>query len=445
MQSCTTNRRASLIALLLCMVFLAACTDSENKIGTSVKGERFAVMANSKSISADKDIAGQKPELSDLMLNASWPQAGYDPTHVMPNANLADNPQEIWRSDIGAGSDSDFKLLARPVVADGHAITMDAQGVVSAFDVKSGERLWQFDTTPPDRDENAIGGGVGIDGDTVYATTGFGEILALNATDGNVRWRKLFANPLRAAPTINSDRVYVVSIDNQLQTLDARTGAALWHHNGIAESATLMGASNPAVVDDNIVVAYSSGEIFNLRAENGRSSWSYGLTMPTQVGALPAIADIRGLPIIDKGRVYAISHSGRMASIDLRTGDRVWENDIGGINTPAISGDTIFVLSNDGQLIAVTRDSGQVLWVQELQQREDPDDHDSDPVYWAGPVVGGGKLWLTNSMGELASFSVLDGSPLSHIDIGAPSFIPPVIADNVIYVVTDNGHLVALR
>lgn len=35
-----------------------------------------------------------------------------------------------------------------------------------------------------------------------------------------------------------------------------------------------MGASNPAVADDNLVVAYSSGEIFDLRTQNGRVAWT---------------------------------------------------------------------------------------------------------------------------------------------------------------------------
>lgn len=434
--------RIFIIALIV--VSFATC-DKENKIGSTVKGTRVALMKNTKTIEADKDLQGQKPELPDAVANTAWPQAGYDTAHVLPNVDVATHPKEVWRSDIGEGSDSDFKLLARPVIADGRVFTMDAQGLVTAFDEKTGSSLWSFDTTPEDRDENEIGGGLGVDGDTVYATTGFGEVLALQVSDGKVKWRRLLTNPLRAAPTIADNRVYAVSIDNELQALDARTGEELWHNNGISESATLMGASNPAVVGDSVVVAYSSGEIFNLRAENGRVSWNYALTTPTQVGALPAIADIRGLPVIDRGRVFAISHNGRMAAIDHRTGDRGWETDVGSINTPVVAGDTIFVLTNDGQLVAIARESGRIMWVHDLQHLEDPEDHDSDPVFWTGPVLGGSRLWLTNSMGQLISFSPNDGSQVEAIELEDALYIPPVIAGNTIYVVTDNGYLVALR
>jgi len=432
------------LAVVVLLTTFVAC-DKENKIGSTVKGTRIAVLENAKGVQPDKDVQDQKPQLSEPLANKNWPQVGYDTAHVLPNANVASHPQEVWRSYTGGSSESDFKLLARPVVSDGHVFTMGADGLVRAFDTKYGDKLWEFDTTPEDSDEGAIGGGVGVEGDTVYATTGFGEVVALGVSDGHLKWRHKLINPLRAAPTIADGRVYVVSIDNELQALDANTGEPLWHHNGIAESATLLGASNPAVVGDSVIIAYSSGEIFNLRAENGRASWNYALTMPAQVGALPAIADIRGLPVIDRGRVYAVSHSGRMAAIDQRTGDRAWEADIGGIDTPVVSGDTVFVLSSDNHVIALTRESGRVIWTHELQRYEDPDDHDSDPVLWTGPVLAGNRLWLSNSLKQLVAFSPDDGHQSDVIELTWPSAIPPVVADGTFYILTDGGYLEALR
>lgn len=431
--------------ILIPALLLAACGGTENKIGSTVKGPRVAIMDNVKIPKPDSSLQGTKPALPENIDNAQWLEAGYDSTHVLPNCRFTNNPHIIWSADIGEGSSSDFKLLARPVAANGRVYTMDSQGLISAFDTKSGDRIWNFDTTPEDSDENAIAGGIALNENTLYATTGFGEVIALSANNGNLKWRQHLLNPIRAAPTIADNRVFVVSIDNQLQALDAKTGDVLWQHNGIAESATLMGASSPAVVGDSVVVTYSSGEVFNLRTENGRASWNYSLTTPTQVGALPAIADIRGLPVVDKGQVFVISHSGRMASIDQRTGERIWENDIGGITTPVVANNMIFVLSTKDQLIGVERSSGRLVWVKDMQHLADPTDTESDAVYWSGPVLADNRLWMTNSLGQLVSFSPNDGSILSTTDLGSPSYVLPIIADNTMYIVTDNGKLLALH
>jgi outer membrane protein assembly factor BamB len=433
---------------ILCLsaaLALVACGTEANKIGATIKGERVPVLQQAKTLEADKGLESTQPALPQEIVNLSWPQVGYDSEHAAPHIQASKEPRIVWRADIGEGSSSDFKILARPVVSRGLVFTMDAEGKISCFDAETGKKIWDKDTTPKESDNPAIGGGLAVDGETLYATTGFGEVHALETKTGEAKWKKALLKPLRAAPTVADNRVYAVSIDNDLHALDAEKGEILWHQSGISESAALMGASSPAVQGDIVVVAYNSGEIYGLRAQNGRVSWNYSLAAPAQVGALPAIADIRGLPVIDQGRIFAISHSGRIAAVDQRTGDRVWETDIGGIDTPVVSGDAVFVYGADGQLIALTRDTGRVMWVASLPQFEDPKDKSSDRVVWSGPILAGGNLWMVNSQGILAGFSPLDGAPRSHVDIGEPVYVSPIIANRTFYVVTDEGTLIALR
>ena len=439
------SAQLTLWAFVFLAVALSGCGDSKNKIGSTVKGTRIAIMDQAKTPEPDSEAKNIQPQVPDPVANTSWEQAGYDASHVLPNAELGAHLQVVWNTPIGEGSSSDYKILARPVVKDGIVYAMDAEGAVTAVKVSDGAVKWTVETTPEDADEGAIGGGVGIDNGVVYVTTGFGEVLALDAGSGKIKWRHALLNPIRAAPTIADHRVYVVSIDNQLSALDADTGQVEWQHRGIVESATLMGASNPAVVGDSVVVAYGSGEIYNLRAENGRAAWNYVLTTPTQIGALPAIADIRGLPVIDHGKVFAISHSGRIASIDQRTGDRNWEADIGGINTPVVAGNVIYILSNEGQLLALSAEDGRIIWLQEMQKLTDPADKGSDKLFWTGPVLGGGRLWLANSAGQVAGFSPADGKQTDSVDLESPIYISPVIAGGMMFIVTDEGELVALH
>ncbi len=439
------TRSRARILWLIAAATLAACNASTNKIGSTIKGDRVSVLEPARTLDVGKGLQENAPLLSRETLNLSWPQSGYDAYHAMPNAQASAQPKIVWKNGIGNGSSSDFKLLAHPVAGRGRIYTMDAQGLVRAFNMKNGERAWERDTTPKDSDEEAIGGGLALDGDTVYATTGFGDVYALRAETGEVKWRKSLLKPLRAAPTVADSRVYAVSVDNELAALDAATGETLWRHSGITENAALMGASSPAVEGDSVFVAYNSGEIFGLRVQNGRVSWSFSLASAAQGGALPAIADIRGLPVLDRGRLYAISHSGRFAAVDQRTGDRIWEADIGGIDTPVVSGNAVFVYGGNSQLIALSESTGRALWIKDLPKYANPKDKDSDPVVWTGPVLAGGKLWMVDSRGFLTSYSPQDGSAESKIKLGDPVYLSPIVVDRTFFVVTDDGALIALR
>ena len=428
------------------MFLLAACAASDDRpVSTAKPEQRIAVLAESQQRPLENRAVDFQLSLPQQALSDSWPQVGGNTRHAPGHPALAGTLKKMWTADIGKGSGGYFKLLASPIAQSGVIYAMDSRGAVSAFDANNGKRLWRADTAPPKCSSDTIGGGIALDGESLYATTGFGEVVAMNKTDGSVLWRQSLGKPLRAAPVVSEGRVFAISIENETRALDAQTGRILWDHAGIAESATLMGASSPAVDGDTVVVAYSSGELFGLRAQNGRVVWSDALASGARIGALPAIADIRGLPVIDGKHVYATSHAGRTASLNARTGAGAWDIDLGGMNTPSVVGNAVFMVTLDSDLVALERTTGRVAWVSELQKREKPKKKDSKAVSWWGPVLAGGRLWITNSMGSLVSFDPENGSQLSSIELGDAFFLPPIVTGGTLYALDDDGKLYALR
>lgn len=406
-------------------------------------GERISVLQLDRAVEADPRLSDLAVTLPAAERNGAWPQAGGYPTHALGHLALADNPREAWRTSIGDGSSGTLRLMAQPVVAEGRVFTLDSSYDLAAFDGKTGREIWRTDIAPENEDGEAIGGGVAFAEGRLFATTGYGELLALDA-GGGIVWRSQVGVPLRAAPTVVGGRVFTVSVDNQAFAYRASDGQQIWTHTGILETASLLGAAAPAVDGSLVVVPYSSGELFALRAENGRPAWSDSLAAIRRIGALSSLADIRGMPVIDRGLVLAISHSGRMAAIDERMGARAWEQEIGGVQMPWVAGDFIYLLSNESELTALTRQAGRIRWVTPLDRWEDPEDR-TGTIEWAGPVLAGGKLWMTSTRGELVAASPTDGRVLSRTDLPAPGFIAPVVANGTLYVLTDDGTLVAYR
>ncbi|HEY3920472.1 MAG TPA: PQQ-binding-like beta-propeller repeat protein [Stellaceae bacterium] len=411
---------------------------------TPLPGTRISVLNLEHNLKPDPQLNALKIAVPRPYDNTAWPDAGGYPDHAMYHLALGDNLERAWKANAGEGANRYGRVVAEPVLADGRIYTMDADDMVTAFDAKSGSRLWRFDPQPKDEDTTTYGGGVAAAGNRVYVGSGYGEVIALDAATGKVVWRAKLAAPVHSPPTVADDRVFVVTVENELDVLSAGDGAKLWTHNGLPEPAGLAGGASPAVAGDLVVVPYSSGELYALRVENGRPLWSDSLAAAQPVGALSSLADIRGAPVIDRDRVFAISHSGLMVAIDLRTGDRVWEQDIGGVHAPWVAGDFIYVLSADNELICLTRADGRVRWARELPQWEN-EAKKKDPIFWSGPVLAGDRLIVISSEGEAFSVSPYTGEPLGKADFPDGVFINPVVADKTLYVLTDEADLVAMR
>lgn len=423
---------------------LAGCGWFGTKEAPPLPGERMAVLLFDSELKADPQVAELAVRLPRPVVNPDWAMAGGRPNHAMHHLALGDAPGVVWRANVGRGSDDEAVLISPPIVAGGRVFAIDSRGQVSAFKTADGSRLWQVRTTPEGESSAVVGGGLGYANGRVYVGSGYAQVLALSAETGEQVWRSNMPAPVRAAPSVSDGRVFVITLDNQMIALNAETGERLWGHAGISEVAGLVGGASPAVERDVVIAPFSSGEIFALRAENGRLLWTDNLTAVRRVDAISSLADIRGLPVIDREIVLAISHSGRMAAVDRRIGARLWEKDIGGTQMPWVAGDYVFVISNDAELVALTRKEGFIRWITRLPRFEDEEDRE-DPIFWSGPVLAGDRLIVAGSHGEAISVSPYTGEVLGRFDLPDGVSVTPVVADNTLYILTDDAELLALR
>lgn len=437
--------RAGLVALMLALAgcdWISGIFEDTSK--TKLPGERVSVLGLDRRLEPDPKLADVAVQLPPAVVNTDWPQAGGSPSHAMQNPALGSDLKRVWRASVGDGASRYGRVVAQPVVAEGRLFALDARDEVTALDATTGRELWDQDVKPDAERDHAFGGGLAAAGGRVFVATGYGRVLALDAATGHEIWRQQVSAPVRGAPTVADGRVFAITVENQLEVLSADDGHRLWTHNGIPETAGLLGGAAPAVEGDIVVVPYSSGEIFALRAENGRPLWTDNLATARSLGALSTLADIRGRPVIDRGRVFALSHSGRMVSIDLRTGDRVWEQEIGGTHGPWVAGDYVYVLNNDVDLVCLTREDGHVRWVHDLPHYED-EKKKKDPMRWAGPVLAGDRLIVAASNGDGLVLSPYTGATLGSLSFPDGVFVDPVVANDTLYVLTDEADVVALR
>lgn len=410
-----------------------------------IEGERVSILAQVGVPPVDERIADLPVALPALTANRGWPQQGGGPSHAMGHLDAPGDLVALWRRTVGAGSSDSSRILAQPVVADGRVYTIDAEAVVGAFDIDSGEPLWRVSLVRDEDDRDGIlGGGVAVDGGRVFATTGFSHVIALSTEDGSELWRRVLSAPVRGGPTVFGDRVFVVTVADETFAFDAGSGRALWDHGGLSEIARLVGGAPPAADAGVVVAPHSSGEIAALRVENGRVVWTESLAGVRRSAAVATLAHIRGWPVIDRGVVYAVSHGNRTIAVDLRTGSRLWSSPIGGVHGPWPAGDFVFVMTGDAALVCLTRRDGRVRWVKQLPRYLDEEDLE-DPVLWTGPVLAGGRLIVASSESELLSLSPGDGEVTGRVPLPGPVLITPAVAAGTLLVLTEGADLIAFR
>ncbi|MBK8176834.1 MAG: PQQ-binding-like beta-propeller repeat protein [Rhodospirillales bacterium] len=433
-------------AIVLAALLLSGCdTWFGEADAPPLPGERISVLEHQRALTADPRASTEPIVLPAPVLNASWPQAGGIATHSMQNVEAGGLNRPAWQVSIGTGTDDDRPILPPPVVADGRVFTIDALHVVSAFDTRTGKRLWSNDLAENEDDDDAEPGGIAFDDGKIYVATGFSKVIALDAFTGKRVWRRNVGLPMHAPPTVAGGLVFVVTVENELRALNSTDGSDAWPpYQGLAETARLVGGANSASDGSVVVAPFSSGEIVALRTDTGRPLWSESLAPARRTDELSSLAQIRARPVIDRARAYAISAGGVLAAFDMRSGQRLWDRDIGGTQSPWLAGHQLYQLTNDNLLVCIDADNGRIAWVTQLAEFEDEKDH-SRPILWFGPVLAGERLLVVSSDGRFAAVSAADGRIVENRSLSDGFAVSPVVADGTVFLLSSDGDLSAYR
>ena len=294
------------------------------------------------------------------------------------------------------------------------------------------------------------GGGLAAVGGVLYATTGFGEVFALDPRSGGTIWQRTLEAPVRNAPTVQGGRVFVALRDDTAYALDAGSGGTLWRVQG-AGGPGLLGGASPAADGQLAVLPFASGEVLGVLARNGLTVWGTAVTGGRREYARNRINDISGAPVLDGGTVYASNQSGRTVRIDMETGERLWTIPEGSYGPAWPVGGA--VLPDVRHRLAGAR---------RRRHRRDRLGGASCPstfrtaassgaaspikaVAYYGPMLAGGRLWVAGADGLLRAFSPVDGSPLAQVPLPGGAAAAPAIAGGVLYIPTQDGRLLAFQ
>jgi len=417
----------------------------ENKPKTAVLGERIPVLSSESDAATDASLADLPVAVPAPAVNEAWNQSGGNGPKSMGNPALGASLTAGWTAQVAGGGPRQ-RLAATPVVADGRLYVTDGEGVVHAYDARSGTRLWTtpLDTSGKDRAVQ-FGGGVSAENGKVYATNGRGDAAALDGATGKILWKVRPGGPLRGAPGLGYDAVFVLTQDNQMFALKADTGATIWTDSATLQTSGVFGVAAPAVASGTVVAGFSSGELSAVRYENGRVVWQDQLSRTSISTSVSAVSDIDASPVIDAGKVFAIGQGGRMVSLDLNSGQRQWELNVGGIAQPWLAGEWLFAVTDDARLLCIARTTGKVRWATQLDRWRDPKNKNK-VIGWYGPVLAGGRLLLVNSLGRLVEVGVADGKVGSSIRASKAGFyLPPIVANNTLYLLDAKGKISTWR
>lgn len=413
---------------------------------SKLQGTRISILAHEQHLKPSETIKPEDITIPEAKENSSWDQVGGTTSHVLHNIKGPEELNKAWSTSVGEGTNKRSNLLSEPVIAKNTLFSVDSDATIFAIDIKKGKRKWRTKLKPVnEKDDSTIrGSGIAYGDNVIFATTGFADVIALNAEDGKEIWRTSLDSPIRIAPTVVNKQLFIIDINNTITSLSTIDGHILWNYVAGTKKTNLLGGAAPAVQNNVVIATLSTGEIVALRTNSGSQLWMDALTARKRQDAISDIAAIKGRTAIYGRLAYTIGHGGLMIATDMRTGRRIWEKEIGGINQPWVSGKYVYIISNDMQLIALQSMTGSIAWITELPKWKNENEKEFR-IMWTGPIMIQNNLIAVSSNGDISSYNPKTGKLITSTNIGASISTPPIAAQNTLFILNDNADIIAYK
>jgi outer membrane protein assembly factor BamB len=333
--------------------------------------------------------------------------------------------KRIWTASLGGKSDY-LRVALRPA-GDGNRIyAAGRDGDVSAFDPKSGKRIWR---TKLDI-ELSSGPGVGEGRVVVAAKDGF--VIVLDAATGEEQWRAEIAAESLARPVVKDDLLIIQTIDNRLQAMSLYDGRSRWSLEQSTPALTIRGSSSPEIVGTTVVAGFDTGRLIAADLETGTVVWESLLSPPKGRSDLDRLSDIDGELAVVGQDLYAAGYQGRLAALAVESGQVLWSREISSYEGVAADWNSLYTVRDDGEIIALTRRNGAESWRNASLLRREP----TLPIPFGTTVVVG------DLEGYIHFFSTIDGEAVARERLGRDAITStPLVIANTLYVQGDSGTL----
>ena len=378
----------------------------------------------------------------------NWGLAGGDIQHMAWVAqDLAVPGEQLWKFQTEDG------LKANPVVADGvvYQATLDAQ--VVALNASDGQLLWEYATIGP------VDISPAVTQDAVYVGFRNGTFVALRREDGSLLWTYKASASVSASPVVAKGVVYAGLGNGLVVALDAQTGEELWAFRAGRGGGSKEGhlgewiTGSPVIRGDVLAVSSLNGSVHFVDTRTGLRRLRYDAVSPilnniayagdrlvlaTQLGHLLVLDSTKiDYPPEERLRIWRKQwfHWGLQAEPPVPKSFLWGIQRLVGLNSPAVTDDTVYVVADDGRLHSYDAATGRALWTY----------HPGTPSDDGSPLIVGDAIYYGTNAGDIHVVDRQLGTARAIFHVGGPITGMPVMANGTLFVTSKDGALYAWK
>ncbi len=335
-------------------------------------------------------------------------------------------PAAAWTASIGSGSGVGFA----PAVAGNSVFAATPDGSVVKVALGNGALEWKTQAG------EALSAGVGTDGNIVVVAAPDGTIIALDGA-GKQLWTAKASTRVSTPPAVGGGVVVVRADDYRVQGFDAGSGELLWNYQRTNPQLALRAVSRMIIDKNSVLVAVPSGRLVSLDLKTGTLQWDVLAGPIRGMTDLDSVTDVVGVPVLVGNGICAATYQGTVGCYSTgRPGAQaLWSHPFSSATGVTLNNNSLYATGVHGEIVRLALGNGQQQWLNQVLKNRG----------LTNAVSNGSVVAVGDYEGYIHYLSDADGQLLGRAEFGGEPMVSPLTATSQgILVQTGAGNLVML-
>jgi len=275
----------------------------------------------------------------------------------------------------------------------------------------------------------------GKSGEDLFVADSIANYYVINKNTGKLKWKKKHSSSFNSQIKILENKAFVIDMENQLRCFSLETGELMWSVK--TQQSLLRSQKKQSLIlnGEKIFFSNSIGDITAVNISNGKIIWQTPTQSNISFGStyFLKLSDI----VSDKDSIFFSNNNTQFFSIDILSGSINWKQDFSSELRPAIIGNYLITISDNGLLVVMKKDSGQIIRISDLFKNiKEKRKKNYQPT---GFLVGKFYIYVTTNNGRILVVNFREGKIEKTLKLDNNKLQRPVYFNKSLYIAKDNS------
>ena len=389
------------------------------------KGEKFK-----KEISNDIVMNISKP-----ITNDNWLEKNFTAVNFVPHLKYENKKNLVFKSKkIGKIKGSIFNSEFEPLITNENIFFYDIFGSIYNYSTAEERIIWKYNFYKKQFKKHFFKINLVIESNNLIVSDNLGYLYSIDVESGKLIWAKNYGIPFRSNIKtddgylflINQDnKFYIIQKSNGEKKIDVETFPSFLKDNHQASVSV-----DP--IKKNVYFITTAGEVYSLNYKKSVLNWMYKTTISDSEKKVDLFFSS---PMIYKKDSIIVSTSVSTISLNTLNGTLNWELPFSTYLRPVVLREFVFLVSKDGFILSLDRETGQVIWSRNLFNKSEKFSKQKIGEINSLMLISN-QIFMTTSKGYFLFANYQNGKIINYAKVDKKGFFTkPIVANKNIYII----------